>query len=59
MVIDSSSGTDLNSTGTILQYFNGTTDYVEIYFHHTYGVSRNVWMNNTLSYFQGYLVRAV
>ena len=50
---------DTTAVGSILVYANGTTDYFELYIHHTFGVTRNLLSNSSLTYFQGYLARAV
>ena len=51
--------TDTTAGGSILAYANGTTDYFELYVLHTFGSTRNLYSNLTLTYFQGYLARAV
>jgi len=50
---------DTTAIGSILAYANGTTDYFELYMNHTFGTTRNLYNNSTLTYFQAYLVRAV
>lgn len=39
-------------------YFNGTTDYVELYWHQNTGTNQITSTGQALTYFQGFLVRA-
>ena len=41
-----------------LVYFNGFTDYAEVYVSHAFGASANTTAANDRTYFQGALVRA-
>ena len=44
--------------GSQLVYFNGTTDYAELYVSHAFGSSSNTTAQNDRTYFQGAMVRA-
>jgi len=50
------SGVSSQRSGTSLIYFNGSTDYVEIYA--AFGVGQNTFAAQNSTYFQGSLVRA-
>jgi len=44
--------------GSQLVYFNGSTDYAEVYVSHAFGSSTNTTAQNDRTYFQGAMVRA-
>ena len=47
----------LNTSVSALVYCNGSTDYVELYGYQNSGSSVNTALGNSLTYFQGVLVR--
>lgn len=47
-----------NSIVTSLIYFNGSTDYVELYAYQSSGSTQNIAGNAFLTYFQGSFVRS-
>jgi len=50
--------TDTTAGGSVIGYANGSTDYYELYVFHTFGSTRNLYQNATLTYFQAHLARS-
>jgi hypothetical protein len=50
-------GTQTNTLASALIYFNGSTDYVEIYVFQSSGVNQTTASGQPQTYFQGVLVR--
>ena len=54
-----SSATSVQSINSAIIYMNGTTDYLEVYVYHSYGSARSVSGDNSQTYFQAFLAKAV
>jgi hypothetical protein len=50
-------GTQTNTLASALIYFNGSTDYIEIYVYQSSGVNQTTGTGQAQTYFQGAMVR--
>ena len=52
-----SNGTDSSTQMSVVVYMNGTTDYLEFYTYHNYGVATNIFSGSTLGVFEAHLIQ--
>ena len=58
-IIETSQDSSLSTPCTAIVYMNGTTDYVEFYMYHNAGSTISTNTASYLTYFSGFLARAV